>query len=117
MKRIALITACMGFALAASAQQAAPQDAAHAQNLANAPVAGHTADADADADADARQQAKDEPADRSCLRHTGSRLIGRDRGDHKCAMATGRAYSREDLNRTGSTDLADALRRLDPAIH
>ena len=110
MKRIALITACMGFALAASARQAAPKDAAHAQDSANAPAAGQPAAADA------RRQAKDELADRSCLRHTGSRLIGRDRGDRKCATAAGRAYSREDLDRTGSTDLADALRRLDPAI-
>ena len=111
MKRIALITACMGFALAASAQQAAPQHAAHAHGIANAPVAAQRADADA------RRQVKEELADRSCLRHTGSRLIGRDRGDRRCATAAGRAYSREDLDRTGSTDLADALRRLDPAIH
>jgi len=107
MKRIALITACMGFAMTASAQQAAP----HTQDITNSPAAGQPADADAP------RQAKDELADRSCLRHTGSRLIGRNRGDRKCATAAGRAYSREDLDRTGSIDLADALRRLDPAIH
>jgi hypothetical protein len=44
-------------------------------------------------------------------------LISRNRGDRKCATAAGRAYSRADLDRTGSIDLADALRRLDPAIH
>jgi hypothetical protein len=112
MKRIALITACMGFALAASAQQAAPQDVADApREPASAPVA------DTPAASDDRQEAKDRIADRNCLRHTGSRLIDRTRGERKCAMASGRAYSREDLDRTGSTDLADALRRLDPAIH
>ena len=111
MKRIALITFCMGFALAASARQPAPQDAANPEAMSHAPVAEQPAAADA------HRQAKDEPADRSCLRHTGSRLIGRDRGDRRCATAAGRAYSREDLDRTGSIDLADALRRLDPAIH
>jgi hypothetical protein len=43
MKRIALITACMGFAMTASAQQAAP----HTQDIANSPAAGQPADADA----------------------------------------------------------------------
>jgi hypothetical protein len=33
----------------------------------------------------------------------------------KCAEF-GRAYDRDDIDRTGAVDLADALRRLDPSI-
>ncbi|MGY1425473.1 hypothetical protein [Lysobacter sp. A289] len=33
-----------------------------------------------------------------------------------CVNANGRVYSRSDLSRTGEVDLADALRKLDPAI-
>ncbi|MGQ4659971.1 hypothetical protein [Lysobacter sp. F6437] len=74
-------------------------------------------------------------ARRDCMRHTGSRIsasradrearaggdaeaeekIGQlDRDD--CVAANGRVYSREDLRRTGEVDIADALRKLDPAI-
>ena len=34
----------------------------------------------------------------------------------RCVAANGRVYSREDIDRTGEIDLADALRKLDPAI-
>lgn len=73
----------------------------------------------------ARQARAD--ADHHCLRYTGTHL--RDRQDRKverdkvksldregCVAANGRVYSREDLERTGANDIADALRRLDPAI-
>lgn len=50
--------------------------------------------------------------DRNCLRHTGSRLVGKG----QCANASGRAYTRDDLQRSGRTDLADALRALDPSV-
>jgi len=77
-------------------------------------------------DSGATRQAEAD-AERDCLRYTGSHL--RDRQDRKveqgevksldseaCVAANGRVYSREDLERTGATDIADALRRLDPAI-
>lgn len=64
---------------------------------------------------------------RHCLLHTGSRIhsrrmqrqhrSGRKAGSKDCAMLAGRAYSREDIERTGAFDLHDALRRLDPAIY
>lgn len=64
---------------------------------------------------------------RHCLRHTGSRIHtmrtvrqrrnGPNIGKNHCAMSSGRAYGREDIERTGAFDLRDALRRLDPAIH
>ncbi|MCE7033248.1 hypothetical protein LY625_11580 [Lysobacter sp. GX 14042] len=66
-------------------------------------------------------------ADRDCLRYTGTHLRDRDdraveRGEvgsldrDGCVAANGRVYSRRDLESTGATDIADALRRLDPAI-
>jgi hypothetical protein len=53
----------------------------------------------------------------NCLKHTGSRLIRADNKGRKCAIATGRAYNRDDIDRTGAVDLRDAIRRLDPAVH
>ena len=66
--------------------------------------------------------------DRNCLRQTGSRIVARDsvprsareRNDRlrqRCVAASGRVYSREDIERTGEVDIADALRMLDPAIY
>ncbi|PJK10466.1 hypothetical protein CO610_02090 [Lysobacteraceae bacterium NML95-0200] len=76
------------------------------------------------AQTDAQRQADES---RHCLRHTGSRIhsrrmqrqhgSGRKAGSKDCAMLAGRAYSREDIERTGAFDLHDVLRRLDPAIH
>ncbi|HUH90565.1 MAG TPA: hypothetical protein VLZ76_07910 [Lysobacter sp.] len=84
---------------------------------------------DARADTDAR---------RNCMRYTGSRITQNrseraDRAMRKdkdavvdrvdeldrdgCVSASGRVYSRSDLERTGEVDIADALRKLDPAIH
>ncbi len=49
---------------------------------------------------------------RTCLSATGSRIR---RAGQDC-MHRGRSYSREDIQRTGSMDLNDALQRLDPSI-
>ena len=57
----------------------------------------------------------EETNDRHCLRETGSHLVSKDKKD--CVNASGRSYTREDIDRTGTTDLADALRRLDPSVH
>lgn len=57
--------------------------------------------------------------DRFCLRATGSRIVERAnaRGVRRCTVASGRVYSRDDLDRAGgAVDIADALRRLDPSI-
>ena len=56
-------------------------------------------------------------ADRNCLRHTGSRLLSADGNGRRCAMGNGRAFTREDLERTGGMDLGSALRSLHPGIH
>lgn len=59
--------------------------------------------------------------DRYCLRYTGTRIDLRrhDRTsgfEQGCVASGGRVYTREDLERTGEVDIANALRKLDPAI-
>jgi hypothetical protein len=68
--------------------------------------------------------------DHTCLRETGSlistaqnqRALRRARAQHdatvdvKCA-GFGRAYTQDDIRRTGAVNLSDALRQLDPSIH
>lgn len=68
--------------------------------------------------------------DHNCLRETGSLITSaqnqrtlreaRRHGDAnvevKCAEF-GRAYTQDDIRRTGAVDLSDALRQLDPTVH
>ncbi|HEU0305713.1 MAG TPA: hypothetical protein VFR30_01955 [Lysobacter sp.] len=100
MKRL-MISLFGALAFAAAAQAAEPQ--------AN-PVAD-TAPVTQEAD-------KPDLDDRNCLRQTGTRIGSRNAGskDQKCTGAMGRSYTREDLERTGDVNIADALRKLDPAI-
>lgn len=51
--------------------------------------------------------------DRSCVRSTGSRIR---RDDHECLPVAGRSYGEADLDRTGATDVGQALSAIDPAI-
>jgi hypothetical protein len=44
---------------------------------------------------------------------TGTRIV---RKDGKCGVTFGRVYTREDLNRTGRIDNAQALKALDPSL-
>lgn len=53
------------------------------------------------------------PGDSHCLRSTGSLIRP---GYGRCLPVTGRSYSGEDIRRTGSSDTAGALRKLDPSI-
>lgn len=106
MKRQMLAAALSAFAFAAMAQTQAA-----------APQTGTTVETGVQASApvDAKQsQAKKKLSDSQCLRQTGSRIQSRAKGD--CA-AYGRSYDRDDLNSTGETDIASALRRLDPSVH
>lgn len=72
------------------------------------------------ADESARTAAE-KSADAFCLRETGSHLRAiknvHNQRAVECANAPGRVYTREDIERTGATTTADALRRLDPSIH
>ncbi|MFS8063275.1 MAG: hypothetical protein ACMG5Z_01680 [Luteimonas sp.] len=112
MKRLLLTSLLVGFAFAASAQnvgvttQPTVQDDLHS-DIATRDVRDHT-----------------------CLRETGSliatarnqRDMRRARAQHeptvevKCSEY-GRAYTQEEIRRTGSLNLADALRQLDPTVH
>lgn len=76
-----------------------------------------TGDAAAKADVERRNR-------RDCLRETGSRIIasanarvGKDDRNAQCAPAFGRVYTREEIERTGRVNIADALRTLDPTVH
>ena len=48
----------------------------------------------------------------SCIKDTGSRIKPK---EGEC-RGPGRTYSREDLDRTGAFDTAEALRKLDPSL-
>ena len=105
MKRLLLAMALSGFALAAAAQGNPP---------AEEPEEAASTSLEAEAEADAK-------TDRFCIRETGSRITASRNARSKeaekdCVAAGGRVYTRADIERTGSTDIADALRRLDPSI-
>ena len=70
----------------------------------------------------AADTAQPEPV-RTCLRSTGSRITAaqnlraeKEGKPQRCAPSPGRTYSKEDLDRTGCIDIADALRSLDTSI-
>lgn len=69
----------------------------------------------------ARDAVEDAPAarDRYCLRETGSRIHARRASSaQRCrSLGFGRAYTQDDLQRTGHIDIAQALRALDPSIY
>ena len=105
--------------------------AASAQTLTTSVEVHATAQAQpaSDTSGDARFDSTAKPQiDRNCLPQTGSRIVARgnatrsasdltDKHGKRCVAASGRVYSREDIERTGEVDLADALRKLDPAIY
>lgn len=49
-----------------------------------------------------------------CLRETGSHIARNE--NRPCAGGPGETYTREDIDRTGATTTADALRRLSPSV-
>lgn len=110
MKQIVVfaIAACLASAAHAQAPEAAKPSSAPATVTGDANAAVKLQD-----DAAADRKAMD---DSRCLRQTGSRIASRD-SKGRCATQPGRAYSKEDIDRTGRTDLGDALRTLDPSIN
>jgi hypothetical protein len=71
----------------------------------------------------AAAEAAPKPADRHCLRSTGSRIVAsenlraeKDKKPQRCVNAFGRVYTAEDLDRSGQMNIADALRSLDTSI-
>jgi len=114
MKRPVLFVLLSALAFAASAQSASPTPEASVASTARQDVEQSATDqATSDQNASAKPRVL---SDHNCLRQTGSRIIPRDVNGEGCAHATGRAYTREELDRTGGRDLAHSLRLLDPAI-
>jgi hypothetical protein len=112
MKRHTLIATCIAACIvaspfAANAQSVdaatATDDAVPVEQSAETPAAGTDA------------EAAPSVTDRTCLRSTGTRVKSRDADG--CTGARGRAYSREDIEQTGTTDLGEALRRLDTGVY
>lgn len=103
MKRLVIATALAAFAIGgvahAAAQAEEPEEAANS-----------------------RKDSRAKAVDRFCIQQTGSRVsaarAARSKSEERdCVSAGGRVYTREDIDATGSPDLRDALRRLDPAIN
>jgi len=52
-----------------------------------------------------------------CVKETGTNIRPRDPKTGKALCAgPGRSYTRDQIDRTGQTNIADALRRLDPSV-
>lgn len=98
MKKFALVLALGLFALAAHAQSEV------------APAAAPDASAETTVVTPDPQAAA--PRDTGCIRETGTRIDKRDKNG--CTGAPGQSYSREDIDRTGATDTAEAIRKLSP---
>ncbi len=113
MKRTALFALAMGLALAAKAQQQQPISPSTPESAQmNPPL-----DRQDREERLAERQAGEARHDRHCLTQTGSRLMSRDRAGRKCAAATGRSYTADELWQTGATNAAEALRLLDPSFN
>lgn len=100
MRNTLLMTALtLGFGLVHAETPTAPEQATAADTLAS-------------------KTAETQPelrVERHCIQQTGTRMKARDK-DGCIAMAPGRSYDRDDIERTGETDVARALQRLDPSI-
>jgi len=84
-----------------------------------AQVAPAQADATVAADAQVASDvaAKPHASNVGCVKETGTNIRPRDPKTGKAlCVGPGRTYTREQIDRTGQTDLADALRRLDPSV-
>ena len=92
-----LLAALLAIAAPAMAQQPAPPQA---------PPAAPATDAGGEAD---------RKVDRHCLKETGTHIRARS-GERRCSAFAGRVWTREDLDRTGHVNIADALRTLDVSI-
>jgi hypothetical protein len=62
---------------------------------------------------DSKPAAANDAAHRACMHYTGSRLIMK---PDQCSASPGRSYSKEDMDRTGHSTVAGALRDMDPSV-
>ena len=112
MKCLPLTLVLAASLAAATAYAQAPVEPAPAAPQATEPRAAP----DSEAQTPAGQADKRRLSDAHCLRQTGSRITQRD-GKARCNGQPGRVYSKDDIDSTGHTNLADALRALDPAFN
>lgn len=95
-------------ALALSAQAQTPPADAPARTANDATAAA--------ADVAAERGGAERPLRHDCLRSTGTRIRSRDENGCLRVFSPSRVYSRSDIERTGETEIAEALQRLDPSI-
>ena len=108
MKKLIFTSA---FALAGAAAFAMP---ALAQTADQAQTGAATTSQAATGRLQANQQRSVPPVNsRQCIRETGSH-IPPPKG--QCLPMAGNSYSRDDIQRTGATDIGQALQMLDPSI-
>jgi hypothetical protein len=110
---LSLLSVLCAAAFAVSAQTPAPAPAPEPVQAAQ-PLPASATDPVAAEDAVADTKAK-RISETHCVRQTGSRIVRR-ADNNRCNALPGRSYSKEDIDRTGHTDLAQALRTLDPSI-
>src|SRR5262245_47032935 len=113
MKRLLLATMLSLAAFTASAQSATVDARANVSASAIDSVDAQ-AKVQTQAQAGAKPTATERRNDPNCVTQTGTHLKSRQRNG---CVANGRSYSRDDLDRTGQTDVGEALRRLDPRLH
>ncbi|HEV7270305.1 hypothetical protein [Pseudoxanthomonas sp.] len=109
MKRMPTFVILAAALFAATAHAQAPAEPAATPAPASQSVAGTE-------DRPAAEGEKKRLSDTNCVRETGSRIARRD-GTSRCTGQPGRSYTKEDLDRTGHTNIGDALRALDPAVY
>lgn len=108
MQHLALLGLIGALALAMDTQAQTPATDAPAPTAAD--VAAAPAGAAA-TPADAEQAPR-----HNCLRSTGTRIRSRDKDGCLHVYSPSRVYSRADIERTGETEISEALQRLDPSI-
>lgn len=112
MKRLSLMLLLAAGMVAATAQAQTAAEQAPNPPAAATDAAAKTAP---DAQTPVADGDKKRLSDANCLRETGSRITQRN-GKPRCTGQPGRAYTKDDIDRTGHTNLGDALRALDPAV-
>jgi hypothetical protein len=104
-----------GMSFGAFAQTATTDAQAQVQVASPQADAAVVADAQVAANTDAANAKR--TSNVGCVKETGTNIRPRDPKTGKAlCIGPGRSYSREQIDRTGQTDLADALRRLDPSV-
>ena len=111
----ALAAVVLGMSFGAFAQTATTDAQAQVQVASTQADAAVAADAQVAANTDAVNGKR--TSNVGCVKDTGTNIRPRDPKTGKAlCIGPGRSYSREQIDRTGQTDLADALRRLDPSV-